>query len=188
MKRIIVLGVALLATFGVVAVNAVSVSASGDEFVASKTGKTKSKQIDSQVFKTSAGTLECAKVTGSGEIKEGKSAAHKEVFTYSACRAFGSSATMSTADFEFSASGPVKLENTIEIVIGGGECEILIEPQTVEKAAYANKTGGKIEAEANALKIHSRGTGGDCGGSNTEGSYNGAMTAELEGGTLEWKS
>ncbi len=187
MKRIIVLGAALLMTFGVVAVDAVSVSASGGEFIASKTGKTKSKQVNSQVFKTSAGTLECTKVTGAGEIKEGKSSTHKEVFTYSGCKAFGGSATMSSADFEFYATGPVKLENTIEISVGGGECEILIEPQTVEKAQYANKSG-KIEAEASALKIHSKGTGNGCGGNNTEGSYNGTILGELEGGTIEWKS
>ena len=188
MHRVIKFGLVLIAALGVAGISAVSVSASGHEFYASKTGKTKSKATDAQVFKTGAGTLECMEVVGSGTMTEGLSTAHKEVFTYSACRAFGSSATMSTADFEFSASGPVKLENTITIVIGSGECEIVIEPQTLEGAGFANKTGGKIEAEASASKIHSRGTGGDCGGSNTEGSYNGAMLAELEGGTIEWKS
>jgi len=186
MKRIIVLGAALLVTFGVVAVDAVSVSASGDEFVASKTGKTKSKQYGSQVFSTGSGTLECTKVTGSGEIKEGKSTAHKEVFTYSGCKAFGSVATMSAADYEFNASGSVRLENTVKISVGG-ECEISIEPQTVETASYANKSG-KVEAEASAGKIHSKGSGGSCGGSSIEGTYDGTVIGELEGGTIEWKS
>jgi len=184
MKRIAMLGVALLATFGIVAANAVPVSASGHEFIASKTAKTKSKQTDSQVFKTSAGTLECSKVSGSGEMKEGKSTTHKEVFTYSGCIAFGSKATMSQGYFEFSANGPVRLEKDILIVIGTDECEIELEPQTVEGATYTNKSG-KVEAEAVAFKIKSIGYG--CGGVNTEGSYNGSVLGELEGGTVEWK-
>jgi hypothetical protein len=188
MKRIMILGVALLAIFGVVAVDAVSVSASGDEFVASKTGKTKSKETNAQIFKTSAGTLECAEVSGAGEFKAGSSSSHKEVFTYSGCTAFGTRATMTPADFEFFAAGSVKLENTVEISVGGGECEIVLEPQTVEKATYTNKSGGKLEAEANALKIHSKGTGSGCGGSSTSGSYTGSILGELEGGTIEWKS
>ena len=187
MKRTIMLGLALLATLGVVAVDAVSVSASDHEFIASKTGKTKSKQTNAQLFKTAAVTLECTKVSGAGEIKEGKSTAHKEVFTYSGCVAFGSSATMSNADFEFNANGPVKLEKAVTIVVGAGECEIVIEPQTVESASYTNKTGGKVEAEAAAFKIHSKGFGNGCGGANTEGSYSGSVLGELEGGTIEWK-
>jgi len=187
MKRTIMLGLALLATLGVVAANAVSVSASDHEFIASKTGKTKSKQTNSQVFKTAAGTLECTGVTGTGTMTEGKQTAHKEVFTYTGCKAFGGSATMSNADFEFNANGPVKLEKSVTIVVGAGECEIVIEPQTVEAASYTNKTGGKVEAEAAAFKIHSKGYGNGCGGPNTEGSYNGSVLGELEGGTIEWK-
>jgi hypothetical protein len=186
MKRIAMLGVALLAMFGIVAANAVQVSASGHEFIASKTGKTKSKQTDSQVFKTSAGTLECSKVSGTGEMKEGKSTAHKEVFTYSGCSASGSKATMSPGYFEFTANGPVKLEKGITIVIGEAECEMVLEPQTVEGATYTNKSG-KLEAEAVAFKIKSVGYGNGCGGSSTEGSYNGSVLGELEGGTVEWK-
>jgi hypothetical protein len=189
MKRIMILGVALLAIFGVVAVDAVSVSASGDEFYASKTAKTKSKETNGQIFKTGAGTLECSTVKGTGEMKEGGQVSHKEVFTYSGCTAFGTRATMTAADFEFNANGPVKLENTVTISVGGGECEIELEPQTVERAAYTNKSGGKIEAEANAFKIHSKGSGSYCGGNNTEGSYTGSILGEMEGGgTIEWKS
>jgi hypothetical protein len=63
----------------------------------------------------------------------------------------------------------------------------VIPPQTLEKATYENKSG-KVQAEASAVKIHSKPTGGSCGSSeNTEGSYSGAALGELEGGTLEWK-
>jgi hypothetical protein len=188
MKHIMILGVALLTIFGVVAVDAVSVSASGDEFYASKAGKTKSKETDAQVFKTSGGTLECSEVTGTGSIGAGTSAAHKEVFTYSGCGVSGTAVKISQADFEFAAAGSIKLENTVTIVPTNKECELVLEPQTVGSAAYENKSGGKVEAEAEAVKIHSKGTGGNCGGTSTTGSYNGSILGELEGGTIEWKS
>jgi hypothetical protein len=186
MQRIVMLGMAMLAALAFVAADAITVSASGHEFVASVTGKTKSKQTNAQLFKTSAGTLECAEVNGTGEIKAGASTAHKEVFTYSNCFAFGGEVTVTPAHFEFNANGPVKLENTITITPSGGECEIRIEPQTVEHAIYENKSG-KVSADATANKITSKGTGHSCGGLNKEGSYSGTVLGELEGGTIEWK-
>ncbi len=186
MQRIVMLGMAMLAALAFVAVGAVSVSASGHEFIASKAGKTKSKQTNAHVFKTGAGAVECAEVKGTGEIAAGKSTAHKEVFTYSGCFAFGGEVTITPAHFEFNANGPVKLENTITITPVGEECNIKIESQTVEHATYEN-SAGKLAATANATKITSKGTGGACGGLNKEGSYNGAVLGELEGGTVEWK-
>ncbi len=187
MQRITMLGVALLAAFAVVAVNAVSVSASGHEFIASKTGKTKSKQTNAQVFKTGAGTLECSEVSGTGEVKEGKLTEHKEVFTYSGCTAFGTSAKVTSAHFEFNANGPITLEKKMTITLANGECELVIEPQTVEHASYENESG-KLKATAAAFNIASKGTGYNCGGDNAEGSYSGSVLAELEGGgSLEWK-
>lgn len=188
MQRLTMFGMVLLAALAVVGVEAASVSASGHEFIASKTGKTKSKQTNAQVFKTSAGTIECTEVTGSGEIKEGKSTTHKEVFTFSGCTGFGGGITITPADFEFNANGPMKLENEVVIAPSNDECEDVLEPQTVEHANYKNESGGKVAATASVVKIHSRGTGGACGSSeNTEGSYKGSVVGELEGGTLEWQ-
>lgn len=188
MHRVIKFGLILIAALGVAGVSAVSVSASGHEFFASKTGKTKSKSTNVQVFKTGAGTLECTEVVGSGTITEGLSTTHKEVFTYSGCTAFGSKVKVSAAHFEFNANGPVKLENEVTIVPTKEECEVVIPSQTLEKATYENKSGGKVQAEASAVNIHSKPSGGSCGSSeNTEGSYTGAALGELEGGTLEWK-
>jgi hypothetical protein len=188
MQRITLFGIVLLTAFAVVSVEAVSVSASGHEFYANKTGKTKSKQTNAQVFKTGAGTLECTTVTGSGEIDEGLSVEHRETFTYSGCSAFGSKVKVSAAHFEFNANGPVKLENEVIIEPTNEECKVRIPSQTLEKATYENKSGGKVQAEATAVGIHSKGTGGSCGSTeNLEGSYSGAALGELEGGTLEWK-
>jgi hypothetical protein len=184
MRRIVILGVALAAVFAVVAVDAISVSASGDEFVASKAGKIKSKGA-AQVFKTSAGTIECKEVTGSSEVTELKSVTHKEVLTFIGCGGFGDPVAISTAHLELNANGSAKLEKRVILTPEGSGCEVLIEPQTLENFSYTNQTGGKVTVEPKVSKIHSRGTGGVCGGENTEGTYGGTIVSELEGGTVE---
>ena len=56
MRRLMMMfGVILLSATTLVSVSAVSVSANGHEFKANKTGKTKSKGTNAQVFKTGAG-------------------------------------------------------------------------------------------------------------------------------------
>jgi len=187
MQRITMFGLALVAAYAVVAVSAVSVSASGHEFYASKTGKVKSKQTNVQIFKTTAGTMECNEASGTGEVKEGKQITHKEVVTYSGCSAFGGSVTITAAHFEFNANGSVRVEKQVVITPVGEGCEFLVEPQTIEHVGYENKTGGKLEAKVNGLKIHVIGTGGTCGGEENNASYNGAVLGELEGGTLKWE-
>jgi hypothetical protein len=186
MQRITFFGMVLLSAFAIAGVSAVSVSANGHEFIVSKTGKTKSKGTNAQIFKTGAGTIECSTVTGSGEIKELDVVTHKEVLTYSGCIGFGMTITVSPADFEFNANGSAKLENTVEVTSESLGCEVLIEPQTLSNVSYANSSG-KVTATASVTKIHSTGTGGYCGGKNTEGSYSGSIKAEVEGGTVEWK-
>jgi len=188
MQRIVMLGLALLAALSVTAVSAVSVSASGHEFLASKTGKTKGKQTDAQVFKTAAGTLECNIVSSTGEITELKSTVHKEVLTFSGCSAFGyPSVKITAADFEFSANGSVRLEKSITITPEGAGCKMIVPAQTVSEISYQNESGGKVTATANAFKITSKGSGGTCGGEETGGTYTGSVESELESGTIEWK-
>lgn len=185
MRRIVILGVALTAVFAVVAVDAISVSASGDEFISSKAGKIKSKG-GIQKFKTSAGTIECAEVTGSSEVtsSELSSVTHKELLTFIGCKGFGDPVTISNAHLELNANGSAKLEKRVILTPEGSGCEVLIEPQTLESFGYSN-AGGKVTVEPRVSKIHSRGTGGVCGGENTEGSYGGTIVSELEGGTVE---
>jgi hypothetical protein len=188
MKRIVILGVALVASFSLVAVDAISVSASGDEFVSSKTGKVKSKQTNAQKFKTSAGTIECTEVSGSSEITELKSVTHKEVLTFGGCTGFGGNIAISVADLELNANGSAKLEKRVTIKPENASCSVLIEPQALEGVSYTNASGGKVTVELVMTKIHSKGTGGACGGENTEGSYSGKISSELESGTIEWVS
>ena len=186
MQRITLFWMVLLSAFAIAGVSAVSVDASGHEFVVSKTGKTKSKGTNAQVFKTGAGTIECSTVTGTGEMKETTSVTHKEVLTYSGCIGFGMSIKVTAAHFEYNANGSAKLEKTVYVTPEGAGCEVLIEPQTLESLSYSNSSG-KVTASANVSKVHSKGTGGDCGGENTEGTYTGDIQAEAESGTVEWK-
>jgi hypothetical protein len=187
MQRISVFWVVLLSAFLIAGVSAVSVSANGHEFIASKTGKTKSKGTNAQIFKTSAGAIECSSVTGTGEMTETKMVTHKEVLTFKECFGFGMEVTITAAHLEYNANGSAKLEKTVNISPEGSGCEVLIEPQTLEAISYSNVSGGKIKASANVSKIVSKGTGGDCGGESKTGTYTGSIQGELEGGTVEWK-
>lgn len=189
MQRIMVFWLVLLSAFSIAGVSAVSVSANGHEFIASKTGKTKSKgSTGTQTFKTGAGTIECSTVTGTGEMSETKSVTHKEVLTFSGCTGFGTGIKVTAAHFEYNANGSARLEKTVFVTPEGAGCEVLIEPQTLESISYAN-TSGKVSATASVTKIVSKGTGGMCGGENTGGSYSGTIVGELEGSgsTVEWK-
>lgn len=187
MLRAITFASALFAALGIVAVGAISVSASGHEFVASKTGKVTSKASTAQVFKTGAGTIECNSVTGSGEITALKSTVHKEALTYSECEAFGFIVSISTVKFEFGADGTAKLEKAVTMTPEGAGCSVTIPAQTLSAVTYSNEAGGKLKASATMTHIHSKGSGGTCGGENTEGSYTGKVLATPESGTVEWK-
>jgi hypothetical protein len=189
MQRIVILSVALVAALSIAAVGAGSVSATGHEFVASKTGKTKGKQDNAQIFKTGAGTLECSDVTSTGEITELKSAIHRETLTYSNCAAFGySSVNITPVHFEYSANESARLETSVTITPEGAGCHITIPAQTVEGVSYKDEPTKEITASANARGIRSKGSGGGCGSEeNSEGTYTGRITAELEGGSVEWK-
>ncbi len=185
--RISMFSAVLLIGFAIAGVSAVSVSASGREFVASKPGRTRTKALNTQIFKTAAGAIECTTATGSGEVTELKSLTRKEVITYSGCTGFGVIIKVSPAHFEFNANGSARLEEPIAISSESLDCEVMIEPQTLESLSYKN-SAGKVRAIANVSGIHSMPTGGVCGTQeNTEGSYTGKIEAELEGGTVEWK-
>jgi hypothetical protein len=189
MQRIVMLGAALVAALSIAAVGAETVSATGHEFVASKTGKTNGKQDNPQIFKTGAGTLECDTVTSTGDITELKSAIHKETLTYSNCSAFGyPSVKITPVHFEYSANESARLETAVTITPEGAGCHITIPVQTVEGISYENKPAKEITASANVSGIRSKGSGSGCGSEeNSEGSYTGSVTAELEGGSVEWK-
>lgn len=185
-KRIMVLAMVLLGAAAIAGASAISVSAQSHEFIASKTGKTKSKGVGgTQVIRFGNQAVECTEASGTGEITSGSSTTHKEDITFGGCIGFGGDVSITTADFDFNADGQAKLENRIVITVTGEECEIIAEPQTDESLTYAT-SGSKLKSEANIKGIALKGSGGECGG-NSEAKYAGTMEAELEGGTLSWK-
>jgi len=185
MRRISMFGTALLTAFAIVGVSAVSVSASGREFSASKFGKTVSRGLNAQVFKTAAGTIECTAVFGTGEVTELKSVTRKEVITYSGCTGFGVVIKVSPVHFEFNANGSARIEEAVTLSSESLTCEVRIEPQTLESLSYKNSSG-TVKVSANVTGVRSVPSGGVCGShESTEGSYTGKIQAELEGGTVE---
>jgi hypothetical protein len=184
LKRMMMLGMVLVGASAIAGAGAMSVSAQSHEFIANKTGKTKGKG-ETQYFKTSSGTIECKKVTGSGEITSLKSATHKEVLQFEECTGFGKLLEISPAYFEFNADGPATLEKRVTIKSEALTCQIRIEPQTVESLGYENASGD-LKSNASITNVKIAGTGGLCGGAG-EASYSGTIQAELEGGKLEWK-
>jgi hypothetical protein len=186
MQRIKIIGLTMLATVAIVCVGAVSVSASGSEFVASKKGKVKDKQTETQVFNTSGGAIECAEVSGSGEVKETTFVTIKETINYKACSGFGNAVKISTANLEFNANGTAKIEKNIIVKVEGSSgCEAVIEPQTLEKIVYSNTPTNDITATAKVKVIKVKGSSNAC--EVGEASYTGGIASELENGTLEWK-
>jgi hypothetical protein len=190
MRYITMLGLALLAASAIAGAGAISVSASGDEFYASKSGKVVAKSTNEQIFKTAAGTIECESASGTGEVTAGSTTTNKEVVTYSGCTGLDTGITITAVHFEFKASGLTKIEKSVTVTPEGAGCQVIIPAQTVESVTYTNASG-KVTAAASISKIHSHGTGGFCGSEEeTGGSYSGSLKSEYESGTgtLEWKS
>jgi len=183
------LGFALLLALAVVGADAMSVSASEHEFVASASGKVTSKSTGTQVFKAGGTKVECTSATGEGSVTEGKQTTNKEVIKYSGCTGSGiGKVTIGTVHFEFNANGSAKIENEVVVTPESGSCHVIIPAQSAESVTYSNESGGKVMATSKITKIASYGTGGSCGTEEeTSGTYSGSIEAELSGGTLSWK-
>jgi hypothetical protein len=188
-KRITMLGLVMLAVLAIGGASAISVSASGHEFIASTSGTVTGKATDSQVIKTGAGEIECTSASATGQVSEGKATTHKEAVTYGSCvSSTGYTPHMSTVDFEFNANGSAKIENEVTVALEGAGCSVDIPAQSFSQGVSYTNESGKVTATAKITKIHSHGTGGACGKEEeTTGTYTGSIQAELPGGSLEWK-
>jgi hypothetical protein len=183
MRRAKMLGLVMVATSAIAATTATS--ASGHEFIASKTGKTASTALGEQEFTLGGlGHVHCTEASGEGELTASKFTAFKEIITYGNCN--GGKVTISPAHFDFNAAGTATIEKTFTAREVGVECEVLIDKQTLTGFAYSN-SAGKVTITADASGLHEVGTGGICGGEDTEGTYKGIVGVALEGGVIEWK-
>lgn len=192
MRSIKTIGMAVVAVLALAVVGVAQASA--HEFTASAVGLTiKGKALNTQVFKTSAGTVECTTATPSGKTEALKAETQKIAVNYGNCEAFGATeVSISTAHYDFNANGTVTIESAITInakTIFGEECVVTVEGgQTVGTVSY-KPAEGKITEESKVEKIKSTATGGSfCGsGESSTGTYSGNNLVEAEGGTVGWE-
>lgn len=154
-------------------------------FHASKTGTLKVTGLNSQVFNTGAGTIEC-KVTGSGRVTAFLTLRLLLLEQYSGCVAFGFAEISSNpADYLVDASnGLVFFDNTVKFELPLAACSISLPPQNLFKESYDNSAGKVIDLSA-LTGVKSIGSGGLCGGANTTGTWTGNSEIELVGGTIK---
>lgn len=163
--------------------------ASAHEFVASKAGTTKDKQLTVQKFKTSAGVFECKKESSEGSVVSGSQKTTTEKIKYTECTAFGFGVKVSEAEFEFNAEGTVTIKKLVTMEVPLAECNVTL-PTTgnsnLKSVTYKNNSG-KVEVKSLYKSMTYGATGGSCGEPGTNGEYTGNSEVELVGGTLEWK-
>ena len=178
---------ALAATLALIAVPAAQASA--HEFKASAAGTIEGKQVGSQLFKVAAGNFECTKATLKGSVLNGSQKTILETVKYGGCSFFGSSLTVTPAEYEFNAEGTVSLLNKVTMEDKTGACHFTVGPASaIKSVAYKNLTGGLLESHLTLKGVPYTTSGGICGpttGGNLEAG--GELEAGLASGTIEWK-
>jgi hypothetical protein len=187
MHRLGIVGRALVVAlvFGALAAG----SASAHEFVASKAGTTKDKQLNTQKFKTSAGLFECKKESSEGSVVAGSQKTTTEKIKYTECTAFGFAVEVSEAEYEFNAEGTVTIKKLVSMVVPLAGCEVTL-PTTGNanlKTVSYKTNSGKVEVKSLYKNMTYGATGGTCGEPGANGEYSGNSEVELVSGTLEWK-
>lgn len=188
MHRVGIFGRALVGALALWALAAGSASA--HEFVASKTGPTKGKQLNVQKFQTNAGIFECKKETSEGSVVLGSQKTTIEKIKYTECAAFGFGVNVSEAEFEFNAEGTVAFKKLVTMEVPLAGCEVTLPTAgngALKTVSYKNLAGGKVEVKSLLKNMTYGATGGTCGEPGKNGEYNGNAEVELTGGTIEWK-
>jgi hypothetical protein len=187
MHRVGMVGRALVAALALGVLGAGSASA--HEFVASKAGATKDKQLNAQKFKTSAGLFECKKESSEGSVTAGSQKTTIEKIKYTECTAFGFVVNVSEAEYEFSAEGTVAIKKLVTMEVPLAECNVTLPTAgngALKTVSYKNNTG-KVEVKSLYKNMTYGATGGTCGEPGINGEYAGNSEVELVSGTLEWK-
>jgi len=189
MNRIRLVGLALVAVCAIGVTTAASAGASTFLLLGATTGKILGKALATQKFITTAGAVECTALTAAGEVNGTHLLTVKATITYTNCKAFGLSATVSPAEYEFSADdGMVTILKTITIKATG--CLVTVPGgQLLSTIQYLNNkpNPGEIEIEPNVTSIKSRGTGAACEyAEEAKGTYTGNSLVAVDPGTIEW--
>jgi hypothetical protein len=178
----------LIAVIALVALSATSASA--HEFVASKAGTVKGKQVTVQKFETSSGIFECKKDTAEGSVVSGSQGTVIVKVQFLECAYFGFGMEASVAEFELSAEGTATLKKLVTMEVPLAGCEITFPTagnSNMKTVTYKNLAGGKLEIKSLFKGMTYGATGGGCGEPGKNGAFNGASEVELPSGTLEWK-
>ncbi len=173
-----------------VAMLAISGVASAHFFEAEKAGSITRVANALQSFHQSEGGLEvaCKKdLVLSATAVAGKQLHQLATIGYDECEAVGvGAATVSNAQYLFSADNLVKLENTVVITAPLG-CVITIKPQDLTGITYDN-SGKGIVILPSVKGISSVGEGGLglCKATSSNGTYSGSTQVESAGQTIKW--
>jgi hypothetical protein len=114
MKRVKFIGLALMVAFALSAV-AVSSASAALVFNSTEVGKLTAKSLTTQTFVTKAGTVECTVVNLTGGTAALSSKVQEATIQYEKCKAFGISATVTPALYQFDANGTTTVLKGITI-------------------------------------------------------------------------
>jgi hypothetical protein len=193
MKRI------ALVSFTLVAMLAVNVSGAmaAHTFLATTLGTVKGKNLNTQVFKSTAVNFECKSVKSTGQLVAMSAKTQIVHTTYSRCSTAGMAVAVTEAEFQLNAEGSVSLLNNVVVTINTGGCSLKLAAasnsslKTVKYAATGKHL--RVATELIGISYQSSGPEGTeslCGKGSVKasnGSYLGEVEYELEnGGTLAW--
>ncbi len=153
-------------------------SASAAQFTYSQTGSLTGSALEDHVFNTGAGEVVCKKAAMTGTITSTSFTAQHVTVKYSECKAFNiATVDISDATYNFTASGQVHIVNPITITVTGFliECTLTVPVQTVGTVDYVND-GASLIFQPTVSGVTSAGSGGLCGGHNSNGTYTGRST------------
>lgn len=163
-------------------------SAEAGLFVVTATTQILKKAHEPQKLTTHAGTVECTTDTGTGTMVALHALTLRLTDTFSGCKAFGLAATVSPAEFEFSADGTIRVLKTI--TIKAIQCLVTVSSAkntSLSTIKYTNVTSGVI-VQPEITGITSSGTGAACEyAEESKGTYLGRqLLATDAGAALTW--
>jgi hypothetical protein len=141
-----------------------------------------------QVFKTTAGNVECTKVAVASGLTVLTLKTIKAIVNYTGCTAFGLSATVSPADYVFDADGTASMMKEVTIKATGCEVKVPIAGNLNLHTVKYKNNGTGVLLEPNVVGITSSGTGAACTyASESKGTYAGnSHLSAGSGDTQEW--
>lgn len=165
-------------------------SADAHIFLASSTGKLTVKLLSHPTYTTASGTVECqAASLVEGEVKTTKSLTLTSTIQFEKCIAFGLNSTVTPAKVRSTAEGSVSLLKSVTVTLAGAGCTVTFpstKNQNLNTIKYKN-TNKQIEKLARISRVNSQGSGGLCGGEETNGRFEGDALVGLIGGTIDWQ-